>query len=216
MRALIIVAGILLLLVLILITRVKLLFSYQDQLFILKIRLFGLRYQVYPTKKKADESLKKEKQEEHKEDSAALRYLKDKFRHQDPATVWRLIRMVFHYVGKFLSGVRVQKLQIRIIVAKEDAAATAIAYGKTWAIVSGVLSFLENYIKIVKTSIDISPDFLAENDTYETNGIIDARIGHIILTILAVILALIRFDAGSEPEVRTQENETMTNKAVRS
>ncbi len=126
--------------------------------------------------------------------------------------------MAFSYVGKLLKGVRVTEFCLFITVAEENAAETAISYGKTWAIVSGVLSFLSNYIKIVKSTIDVTPDFLKDTGSIRSSGIIDARLGHIILTLLAFLIAFLRFDTGDgkDGEKPVMKEEKITDKAVRS
>lgn len=214
MKALVIIAAVLLLFTLLFLLRVKLLFSYRDERLIIKIRILCFTFPLYPTGGKAEQP--RQKKEEENKDNAAIRYLKEKLDWHEPGKLWELIRLVFRYVGRFLSGVRVQKLRLHLVIAREDAAQTAIAYGKTWAIVSSVLSFLSGYIKIIKNTLDITPDFLAHRSTYEADGIIDARIGHIILTILALGWAMLHFDAGNGPEQQTEKHETLTKKAVRS
>lgn len=60
---------------------------------------------------------------------------------------------------KFLKKVKVDKFSLKITVISEDAAATAINYGKICAIVYPLISSLRSFLRIMNPQIDIKPDF---------------------------------------------------------
>lgn len=59
----------------------------------------------------------------------------------------------------------VEKLFLDMCIAKEDAAKTAVAYGKTCAAVFPTLGYLCNTLQVRRYDADIYPDYLANKST---------------------------------------------------
>ena len=67
---------------------------------------------------------------------------------------------------KMLKNLRVRDLNLKITVAKYDAAETAVEYGKTSAYIFGSFAALQNYIRMKNTTIDIKPNFLIDEGSF--------------------------------------------------
>ncbi|MEG2124548.1 MAG: DUF2953 domain-containing protein [Hydrogenoanaerobacterium sp.] len=77
------------------------------------------------------------------------------------------VRAASGSVLMLIKDLRVQELTLKMTVAKQDAAETAIAYGKTSSYVYGTFALLQNYIKINNSDIDIKPDFLVDKGSFD-------------------------------------------------
>ena len=72
-----------------------------------------------------------------------------------------LIPVVLNFLNDFRRKLRVNRLDLKLILASGDPCDLAINYGKIWAAVGGFMPQLERFLKIQKRNIDIECDFLA-------------------------------------------------------
>lgn len=79
---------------------------------------------------------------------------------------------------------RIYKLRLRMMVAEDDAAETAISYGKVNAAVYGAYAFAQNFLNMDRPDIEIRPDFIAGE------GSVDFELRGRLLPIVAVAAAV--------------------------
>ena len=72
-----------------------------------------------------------------------------------------LIPVVLDFLNDFRRKLRVNRLELKVIMASGDPCDLAINYGKVWAAVGNFMPQLERFLKIQKRNIDIECDFLA-------------------------------------------------------
>ena len=84
-------------------------------------------------------------------------------------------------IQRLLRHTKIKRVFIRIVVAEQDAAQTAISYGRTCAVVHGALAALRNFLSIQVKSIQIHPDFTAEQGSVRVSGRVEVRVGTILL-----------------------------------
>ena len=72
-----------------------------------------------------------------------------------------LIPVVLNFLNDFRRKLRVNRLELKVIMASGDPCDLAINYGKVWAAVGNFMPQLERFLKIQKRNIDIECDFLA-------------------------------------------------------
>lgn len=142
----------------------------------LKVRtgILFINYTLYPRppiseEKKKKKQFKKERKQakEKKQLSQAEEMLK-----QDG--VWAVIEY-YVQMGKLLKSaairlirtITVDKLNLNIIVASDDAAQTAIDYGKICAVIYPVQALIESTMRVRRRSINISTDFLRNSGEFE-------------------------------------------------
>ena len=93
--------------------------------------------------------------------------------------------------GFLLRNIRFYNIRLDMIVAKENAAETAIAYGKANAMVYGAYATAKNFLRIEPPEIYIRPNFTAgQGDTIlEVHGKLTpwAAIGSLIIGIITFI-----------------------------
>ena len=72
-----------------------------------------------------------------------------------------LIPVVLDFLNDFRRKLRVNRLDLKLILASGDPCDLAVNYGKVWAAVGNFMPQLERFLKIQKRNIDIECDFLA-------------------------------------------------------
>ena len=86
------------------------------------------------------------------------------------------IRPLPEPLKKLIQRFHVTNLRIYIRVAEEDAAETAISYGRMWGIVSGCLAVCRNILKIQLKSLRIEPDFWQQKPLTQVSGQLNLRV----------------------------------------
>ena len=97
-----------------------------------------------------------------------------------------LVGTVFEFLGDFKNKLRINQLQLKIIMAGGDPANLGIQYGRTWAAVGNLLPLLDTWFVIKKRDVEVECDFLAPATTV---------IAHVDLTITLgrLLGALVKF-----------------------
>ena len=72
-----------------------------------------------------------------------------------------MIPIVLDFLGDFRRKLRVNRLELRLIMASGDPCDLAINYGKAWAAVGNLMPQLERVLKIQKRNVEVECDFLA-------------------------------------------------------
>lgn len=168
----IILLSILGLFVLLLLLRITLWVTVRDGEAALSAGTLCFRFRVYPRPKKATKPKKAKK----KKPKAAKKTAKADGKHpthkKEPLseqiqTVLDFLEPLPKPVKRLIRGVRITQVSLFIRVAEEDAAATAIGFGKTCAAVHSALAVLRNIFTIQVKTIRIEPDFLSGTPAYE-------------------------------------------------
>ncbi len=122
-----------------------------------------LRLRIYPGKpkedkeeskldKKPDKSVPKSKEKTDKEKNKGGSY-------QDFLPV---VKVIFEFLEEFRRKIRVNCLEMKLVMAGDDPSDLAVNYGKTWAVVGGLMTQLERFFVIKKRDVDVACDFTSE------------------------------------------------------
>ena len=97
-----------------------------------------------------------------------------------------LVKTLFDFLGDFRRKLRLDNLQLKLIMAGGDPYNLAMNYGKAWAAVGNLLPKLEQWFVIRKRDIEVECDFVASKTTV---------IAHLDLTITLgrLLAAVIKF-----------------------
>lgn len=163
----------------------------------LEIRYLFFKFKLLPWEKK-DKAPKEEQPEEKKEPEK--KKPKEKPAKQNPLkTFWQnegvdgviallkeTARIVSGMFRRIFKHVIIDKLFLQMYIGSGDAAKTAIDYGKVCAEIFPALGTICSIMKVRKYDVDISPDFLANQNETELHTVITLR--PIFVTNAAVVM----------------------------
>ena len=73
-----------------------------------------------------------------------------------------LIRLALRFLEDFRGKLRVQDLEIKLILAGDDPADLAMNYGRCWAALGNLMPKLERFLKIRKRNLEVECDFTSD------------------------------------------------------
>ncbi len=84
----------------------------------------------------------------------------------------------------------IKKLRLKIVCAKEDAADTAISYGRYCAVVNPALAFIHNFMKVKERGKDISItcDYNGGEEKFELELVLYARVFRVLGALIGIVL----------------------------
>ena len=214
MTALIVILSIALLIALLLSTKVLLQIRYDDSLTVY-LRVLFVKIRLYPSekeKKKYPHSMSKRKAQKIKDslqkkpkEEPKKRKSKKKEKEKEPKEapdLISIISIITSFVKSFLrlfaGSVRIRSSRLHIVVAAEDAADTAIAYGTLTQAVNLLFPMLDG-IKTFKhlprgKELSVRADFLSDTPKIDADVELYIRVGS---ALKAVCLAAIRAFKGA-------------------
>ena len=122
-----------------------------------------------------------------------------------------LVKTVFEFLGDFRRKLRIDNLQLKLIMAGGDPYNLAMNYGRAWAAVGNLLPKLEQWFVIKKRDIEVACDFVATEMTVIAHLDLTITLGRILAAVFKFAFkALIQFlnimkkrkgGANNEPDV---------------
>ena len=97
-----------------------------------------------------------------------------------------LVNTVFEFLGDFRRKLRLNHLELKLIMAGDDPCDLAVNYGRAWAAVGNLMPRLERWFVIKNRDVEVECDFFA------SETLIIARLD-LTITLGRVIAALVRF-----------------------
>ena len=91
-----------------------------------------------------------------------------------------LLQIVFDFLGEFRRKLRVNRLELKVILAGGDPCNLAINYGKAWAAVGNLMPRLERFFVIKKRDVDVECDFCGSQTLIIARLEITITIGRIV------------------------------------
>lgn len=161
-------------LVLFLLLPLKLFIRYQDNL---RVWLsFGpVSINLYPKKRPATKkrvSQKNENFESHEEVK--------KQKKSDKQTAIAIVQLVLDFLNDFRTKLRIDDLQLQIILADEDPFDLSVNYGRSWIALGGLYPQLERFFVIKKRKIEIGCDYTAEETVINASVDLSITVGRIL------------------------------------
>lgn len=86
----------------------------------------------------------------------------------------RLAELSYTAAKRVIAAVTVDKLDLALYIAAEEAAATAITVGRISAVLYPALSALQSKLRIRHRAVTVTPDFLAENGRVDAHVLLHA------------------------------------------
>lgn len=183
------VVGLVLLLAAILLpSKVKVRIGYIENRFILSFSLLCFKYTVSPEKEKKAKKKKKKKEPEKTEKKKKEGF----FSHQtSDFGVYDYIELIKIVLEKFVAKIYFEKLDVDITVSSDDAAQTALNFGRLNAAVYPLAGLINGHKKIKSLHIGITPDFTKTNSVYNAEAVAYIRIYNVIAAVISIIKYLL-------------------------
>ena len=122
-----------------------------------------------------------------------------------------LVKTLFDFLGDFRRKLRLDNLQLKLIMAGGDPYNLAMNYGKAWAAVGNLLPKLEQWFVIRKRDIEVECDFVASKTTVIAHLDLSITLGRLLAAVFKFLFkALVKFiqikkkrkgGAANEPDV---------------
>ena len=164
--------------------------SYGEAGFEARVIAGPVKITLFPRKKrkkkpKTADSLEKTTQETTKASSEKKRpetetTEKDEPGMQSGGSLERLlpwIRLGLDFLGALRRKIRLDKLYLHVVLARDDPCDLAVNYGRAWAAVGDLLPKLERIFVIRKRDIQVGCDFAAEKITVAARGDMTMTLG---------------------------------------
>lgn len=174
---------------------VRLRISYYKELG-LKISYLCFTFTIFPQKKKPpkkkEQAKKAKKQEEEKPKKENI--FQTVYREKGLEGLLHLLRSLVEIAGgtlkRLFTHLRAKKLSLHVSVANEDAAETALMYGKVCAVVYPSFSVLTGTMKCKKFEVAVVPDFQSGKTQIQGEADVTIRVAVLLIT---AAQALIRY-----------------------
>ena len=101
---------------------------------------------------------------------------------------WPLVQIALDFLGDFRRKLRLDNLELKLILAGGDPASLAINYGRTWAAVGNLMPHLDRLFVIKKRDIEVDCDFTGTETLVIARLDLTITLGRILS--LAVVYAI--------------------------
>ena len=171
--------------------KIKVRIGYIEEEFILSFKLLFFVFTVSPENKKNKNKKAKKKEKEKKERPAKKE--KDNFfrSHTSDFGVFDYIELIGIVIEKFVAKIYFDKLEAEIRVAGDDAAQTALNFGRLNAAIYPIAGLINGHKRIKKLHIGITPDFTTTKSVYNAEAIAYIRIFDVLAAVIAIIKYLL-------------------------
>ena len=157
--------GIALLIALLLITKVRVFICYDDSLRAYA-RLLFFKFNIFPEKVKRT---KKEKKKKRQTDEAVVT-VEPKKEKSIPKKLWEMKSLLSSIISKFLDKIHFRFLKLKIYIACDNAAKTALLYAAANQGVAYIIEILRNISNVdvsENSEIYVNSDFISRQSDFE-------------------------------------------------
>ena len=145
--------------------------KYDSQGPLVRVIAGPIRFKVYPAKKKKEKPKKdKEPKSDDKSEKSEEKPAKSQPSEKKPEEEKKggsitdflpLVQVALELLGDFGRKLRVNRLELKLIMAADDPCDLAVNYGRAWAAVGNLLPLLERIFVIKKRNVEVECDFTA-------------------------------------------------------
>ena len=95
------------------------------------------------------------------------------------------VRLALDFLGSFRRKLRLNNLELKLVLASSDPCDLAVNYGRTWAAVGNLMPTLERWFVIKKRNVEVECDFTASETLVTARLDISITLGR-LLSLVAV------------------------------
>ena len=90
------------------------------------------------------------------------------------------VKLGLNFLGDFRRKLRLNNLELKLVLASPDPCDLAVSYGKTWAAVGNLMPALERWFVIKKRNVEVECDFTASQTLVTARLDISITLGRLI------------------------------------
>ena len=124
-----------------------------------------------------------------------------------------LVKIALDFLGDFKRKLRVDRLELKLVLAGDDPCGLATNYGRAWAGLGNLLPRLERFLVIKKRDIDIACDFTAAATTVYARLELTITLGRLLAAVfvfafraLVEFLKIIKRKGGTDNEQKSSQH----------
>lgn len=188
MIALYIILGIILLISLLLISRVKLIINFDNNLKVY-LRFLFIKFNLFPEPSKLPKLRRKKRKKvaTSSEQSSSSDNTQKKNDDSVVKKLWSIREVLLHTIEKFLGKVHFKFIRLNVVVGCENAASTALLYGAASQGVAYLIETLDNISNVdisKRSEISVRSDFISQKS--ELSGKIELYISVVHIIYVAI------------------------------
>ena len=103
-----------------------------------------------------------------------------------------LVEKVLDFLGAFRRKLRLNNLELNLVLASSDPADLAINYGKAWTVLGNLMPLLEAVFVIKKRDLQVQCDFLAEKTLITARLDLSITIGRVVSLLIVQGIPVVR------------------------
>jgi len=162
----------------------------------IKIIAGPVRIQVFPLKKKEKkEKPPKEKKQPKKKNAPKTSEKKAEPKKKKGGSIHDflpIVDVVLDFIAAFGRKLRINHLELKLILAGGDPSDLAVNYGRGWAVLGNLMPLLEKAFVIQKRDLEVECDFLADNTTIIARLDLTITIGRIFSLLFVRGIPIVR------------------------
>ena len=200
-----IVGAILLFIALLLSIKVNIIISYNEEVNVF-LRILFVRIKLYPQKIKIKKQKKSSANDDVKRTETEIQQKSDKGS-SIVKVIWEIREIILSLISKCFGGLHFKFARLNIVVACEDAAKTALAYGVTVQTVAYLIETLDSISNVEisrRSDINISSNFISQKSSIDGKITLYIR----VFSALKILIALLKtyFIFKSKKEITEDKN----------
>ena len=167
---------------------------YDEDGALVRIIAGPLKIQVFPVSRKKKKTEKEKKQQKDKKEKTEKKQTKPKKKAEPAAKPEQakkksggpitdflpLVRVLLKFLDGFRRKLRVNVLNLKLIMAADDPCDLAVNYGRAWAAVGNLMPQLERFFVIKKRDVEVECDFTGSQTLIIARLQITITIGRIV------------------------------------
>ncbi len=121
-----------------------------------------VKFTVFPSKREKKEKDKPKTKKEKKEPAPSVKTKSKEKKGGSFKDFLPLVDLILNFLGKFRRKLRVNRLEMKLVMAADDPCDLAVNYGKAWTALGNLMPHLERLFVIKKRNLEVECDFTAE------------------------------------------------------
>lgn len=193
MIALYIILGVFSVFAFLLFCNISLRLGYDDK-FSGQIKYLFLKFKIPSESKTISKINKSDSDKINQKPSCFKKSVKEKGIINTVKEISEVLSLAVKKLGKLTKHIVIKKLKLHITVANDDPAVTGIEYGAVWAVLTPIISTIDNNFVLKKKRMDVvvNSNFTSNEQELTFNAVLKVRLWYLLKVALSVLIGLVK------------------------